>query len=681
MADINKTVQIVFAAEDHASATLNTLQKNGLLVTDRLQQSFETLGIKSAADMQKAKDQINAAFDSIKNSGVATAEEITRAESARNAAIIEIDKTGLAERKTLLEKFKEHWLGVTVAIGAATIVAQKAWALMSDAAQYDEQKTALNLLAQQYGTTADAIIASITRASNGQVSLAEAVTISSNALLKGLNPTQLEDFMDIATVVSNATGKSVSESFEGITTAVANGQEKLLKTQGIIVDLTGAWTHWADANGRTVDSLTEVEKQAISAEAVILSMADKVSALGAAGESTDDKMAQFTAMLADVKLGIGEALIVGVAGGVSALFGFSAAFNGAVGVIAWGLEKLFGLASDIPLLGAMFEPLESAAKAVAENSFAAAEDAAAKSRLAYDVIFDNAEKASSGIKKVSAAQDAGGVSASEYADAVKKYGDAFTLVEGKIVPLVASSKEAADALKKLDDEIFSAKKENVDDWTALAMEYNKLEVELRTAGVYDLTKVDEWYYIQADALRKKDSDASAKAQEEQKKKTEASIDQMMKFKLGLEEIQSKERVSIFDIQAKVDMAGIEASSKAFTTMFESIGTGIDSTSETLLGLFGMMETASTTPFGMEALLAAIEQEQALRQKEFDLQEKLIEAQINYMALKATALSKGEALINISADGLEPEIEAFMWQILKRIQTRANAEGAEYLLGI
>lgn len=165
------------------------------------------------------------------------------------------------------------------------------------------------------------------------------------------------------------------------------------------------------------------------------------------------------------------------------------------------------------------------------------------------------------------------------------------------------------------------------------------------------------------------------------KELEKNIDAMVKFKLGLEEIHSKERVSIFELQAKVDMAGIEAASKAFETMFGSIDAGIGSTGETLIGLFGLMGTASATPFGQQALLDAIEKEQKLRQKEFDLQEKLIEAQIEYMTLKAQVMMKGESLINISADGLEPEIEAFMWQILKRIQTRANAEGAEYLLGL
>jgi len=36
-------------------------------------------------------------------------------------------------------------------------------------------------------------------------------------------------------------------------------------------------------------------------------------------------------------------------------------------------------------------------------------------------------------------------------------------------------------------------------------------------------------------------------------------------------------------------------------------------------------------------------------------------------------------IKIEASGLEPEMEAFMWKLLKKIQVRANASGAEFLL--
>ena len=39
-----------------------------------------------------------------------------------------------------------------------------------------------------------------------------------------------------------------------------------------------------------------------------------------------------------------------------------------------------------------------------------------------------------------------------------------------------------------------------------------------------------------------------------------------------------------------------------------------------------------------------------------------------------------ALIKIDGAGLQPHLEAFMWEILRTIQTRVNADGLKLLLG-
>ena len=41
----------------------------------------------------------------------------------------------------------------------------------------------------------------------------------------------------------------------------------------------------------------------------------------------------------------------------------------------------------------------------------------------------------------------------------------------------------------------------------------------------------------------------------------------------------------------------------------------------------------------------------------------------------------DAILKIDGTGLEPELEAFMWKILKKIRVRANAEYSDYLLGL
>jgi hypothetical protein len=45
------------------------------------------------------------------------------------------------------------------------------------------------------------------------------------------------------------------------------------------------------------------------------------------------------------------------------------------------------------------------------------------------------------------------------------------------------------------------------------------------------------------------------------------------------------------------------------------------------------------------------------------------------------MEKGEALINIQMDGIYPELEIIMWEIINRIQIQASEEGLEFLVGI
>lgn len=50
-----------------------------------------------------------------------------------------------------------------------------------------------------------------------------------------------------------------------------------------------------------------------------------------------------------------------------------------------------------------------------------------------------------------------------------------------------------------------------------------------------------------------------------------------------------------------------------------------------------------------------------------------------MAYYTRMTAEGEKTVKIEAQGLEPEMEAFMWKLLKKIQVRANESGAEFLL--
>lgn len=92
-------VAIKLTAEDLFSEVFAAMQKalqqmviDGRQVSDRLQQSFSRLNIKSQLNIEAEKARIVDSFNQIKNSGVASANEIRRAQESMNSQLSELDK-------------------------------------------------------------------------------------------------------------------------------------------------------------------------------------------------------------------------------------------------------------------------------------------------------------------------------------------------------------------------------------------------------------------------------------------------------------------------------------------------------------------------------------------------------------------------------------------------------------
>jgi hypothetical protein len=136
-----------------------------------------------------------------------------------------------------------------------------------------------------------------------------------------------------------------------------------------------------------------------------------------------------------------------------------------------------------------------------------------------------------------------------------------------------------------------------------------------------------------------------------------------------------------EFKAQVDIAEFEAAAKTVEALSSSISAALSSSAEvagSLLSSLGEVSSGSSRSYYLQSLL---DDEMRLRQEALDLQRDLNQAQIDYMNAKTRAINQGDAQIKITADGMEPEIEAFMWRILDKIQLRAAAEQAEFLLGL
>ncbi|MBT00619.1 MAG: phage tail tape measure protein [Oceanospirillaceae bacterium] len=153
------------------------------------------------------------------------------------------------------------------------------------------------------------------------------------------------------------------------------------------------------------------------------------------------------------------------------------------------------------------------------------------------------------------------------------------------------------------------------------------------------------------------------------------------------ELASNENIRATELAFDLDIAELEAETKRALGVFDTLNTAIDSTAQLTGDLWGTLADSDLGFSDKWALQDAIDAEEDRRAKAFEQQQKLTEEQIKQVTAqtelaeqRARAISRGDASIRIDGAGLEPHLEAFMWEILKAIQVRVNAEGHAMLLG-
>lgn len=147
----------------------------------------------------------------------------------------------------------------------------------------------------------------------------------------------------------------------------------------------------------------------------------------------------------------------------------------------------------------------------------------------------------------------------------------------------------------------------------------------------------------------------------------------------MEEIASNERIKTIDAYVKLNVADLEAQAKQVQAAFSSIDTTIKSTGDLLGGLFGNLSSADT--YTKLRIVEQIEAENKRRDAALEIQKQLTQAEIENIQAKSRALERGDSVIKIDGTGLEPHLNAFMFEVLKAIRVSVNPEFQQYLLGL
>jgi len=462
----------------------------------------------------------------------------------------------------------------------------------------------------------------------------------------------LDAFSDLGDAISNLFGDldlTDAEDLAGVLQTLVNGGEALVR---ITIGMVESFQPLFEALAKGITEFNKMDSATFETAGNFLGIGKQVNLLATNMGPLTDSVKLLTAALFAMT-GVNVAKAMGVAG---------AAFAGATGAavaagvgLGYVVEETTGLGSalnnlipkiwgsDNSIGTAIYEWVNGTEEAERVNKLleptiydvgTAAEDTAGK----IQDIADSAENLGGPVEE---AVDGVGLSMEELAEAVAKYGDAFEVIDGQVVPTLTDISETTEDTKGKTEE-----------WVKTIVD-----------GVPTFTKaggsISNTYKQTGDA-----------AEEATKKGDE--------YQLKLEEIASNERIKTIESFVDLNIAALEADAQKAVAIIEGLSDTIGTTQSLIGDLFGIIGDADRSlQLDIERQLRA---ENERLDRAADDQHELVQAQIDAMRERTEALRRGDGFITITADGLEQELQEIMFKIIERVQIQAALNQEAFLLG-
>lgn len=275
--------------------------------------------LENATGFQKSLDEVNKRIaDSTKK-----VQEATKSVSPLSQIM---DKTGLTVDK-LKDKFSkltgvnretidtifnltEQFGPMAVAIGAAALAAV---GLSIAFVKLGERGAALVPLAQSFdnltasvGVSSRALLVDLRKAANGTVSDFDLIKRANLALVGTSGEfgkqfgQKLPQVLAAARAAAKATGQDVDFLFQSLVSGIKRASPRLIDNTGIVLKLSEANQTLAKSLGKSVDQLTEEEKQIAVLNATVDAGQNLISSLGDATENNAEKLARSQATITNI---------------------------------------------------------------------------------------------------------------------------------------------------------------------------------------------------------------------------------------------------------------------------------------------------------------------------------------------------------------------------------------------
>ncbi|MEM1191561.1 MAG: phage tail tape measure protein [Pseudomonadota bacterium] len=146
------------------------------------------------------------------------------------------------------------------------------------------------------------------------------------------------------------------------------------------------------------------------------------------------------------------------------------------------------------------------------------------------------------------------------------------------------------------------------------------------------------------------------------------------------ELRTELAVAAIESSGAIRVAQIEADSERAIAAFDNISASVTSTGDVIGDLFGLLGNDNISRFDQLAINQQIRSETEQREELFRLQRRLLSEEARLINARARSLEQGTSTITIQGDGLAPQLEAFMLEMLRYVQVQVAADNGEFLLG-
>jgi hypothetical protein len=202
-------------------------------------------------------------------------------------------------------------LAAPIAIAGAALYAFKAAIdLEVEGEKILQIEKSFELLANQAGVSAEAIKDGMMRAVDGTVAMSDAMAAANRAIVTlGPNADRIPQIFELARKAALTFGGDTLDKFDQLSQGIANGNMRMLKHMGIIIDNDKALRDYAKSIGTTTSALSQQGEQTARMNAVLEKGGEAFKNINQDGETVTVMLKQIGASFKEV----GEAIATSVA--------------------------------------------------------------------------------------------------------------------------------------------------------------------------------------------------------------------------------------------------------------------------------------------------------------------------------------------------------------------------------